>query len=162
MSWTRQYAGGDQQAFLVDDETGVAYVDPDGAEVMLTSGDETIVEGGEPPPAEIREFLDRETDLGEAEETVGPIDPGTRDRRYKEVRIDVGEPVLVAGHADRDGSDRFDEPVSTTITKRGDAPRFYVTDDPDSSLTRRLLSEAVVSFLAAGILLAIAYWLVVT
>jgi len=137
--------------FVVEDDTGTAYVDPDGAELLLTSGDEVGVAANEEPPPYIREFVERETDLD-------PV--GSRKRRYKEVRIDVGGPVLAAGHADPAATDGADGSATTAITEQGDAPRFYVTDDPDTGLGRRLLWEAFVAFLAAAILLAIAYWLI--
>lgn len=136
--------------FLVDDGTGIAYVDPTGAELVMKSGDEVAVGGGDDPPAHVREFLERETD-------VDPV--GRRRRRYKEVRIGVGESVYVAGQADPEPFDGLDEPVTAAITERGDAPRFYVSDDPDTGLGRRLLGEALTSFVLAGILLAIAYFL---
>lgn len=148
MAETTRYADGEHVPFLVDDETGTAYVDPDGAELLLTSGDEVVVEGGEEPPAHVREFLDRETPLD-------AVDP--RERRYKEVRIGVGDPVLVAGQADSDGAG---DGATTAITERGDAPRFYVTDDPDHGLASRFVREALVYFLVAAILLAVAYFLV--
>lgn len=122
-------------------------VDPDGADLLLTSGEEVEVDANEEPPDHVREFLERETDLD-------PV--SRRHRRYKEVRIGTGNSVLVAGQADPDGGDRS---VTAAITEKGDTPRFYVTDDPDTGLDRRLLQEAFVSFLAAGFRLAIAYWL---
>lgn len=137
-------------SFVVDDGTGTAYVDPTGADLVMESGDEVTVDGGEDPPARVREFLERETD-------VDPI--GRRERRYTEVRVGVGDPVYVAGQADPRPVDGLEASATTAITERGDAPRFYVTDDPDTGLGRRLLGEALTSFLMAGILLAIAYFL---
>lgn len=150
MTWSTRYLDDGYRPFVVDDDTGTAFVDPDGAELLLTSGDEVVVDAGEQPPAHVREFLDRETDLD-------PVD--SRRRRYREVRIGVGDPVRVAGQADPDAARDLDEPTTTAITERGDAPRFYVTDDPDRSLGRNLVSEAFVAFLAAAILLSVAYFL---
>lgn len=151
MAETTRYADGERTAFLVDDGTGRAYVDPEEAELLLTSGDEVVVEADEEPPARIREFVERETDL----EAVS-----RRRRRYKEVRIGVGDRTLVAGSADPDGTPDVHERVTTAIVERGDAPRFYVTDDPDRGLGRRLQREAFGYFLAAAILLATTYYLV--
>jgi hypothetical protein len=151
MGKTTKYIEDGYESFVVDDDTGVAYVDPDGADLLLTSGDEVTVEGGEEPPAYVREFLDRETDLD-------PVH--RRTRRYKEVRIGVGDPVLVAGQASPDGIG--DRGTTTAITERGDGPRFYVTDDPGHGLGRRLLNEAFVFFLIAAILFTVAYFLVAT
>ncbi len=154
MTWSTRYVDDGYRPFVVDDDTGTAFVDPDGAELLLTSGDEVVVDAGEEPPAHVREFLARETDID-------PVDSRRR-RRYREVRIGVGDSVRVAGQADPDAVHDIDEPVTTAVTERGDAPRFYVTDDPDRSLGRNLLSEAFGSFLAAAILLGIAYFLVAT
>lgn len=137
--------------FVVDDGTGTAYVDPEDAELLLKSGDEFVVDAGEEPPPRVREFLERETDIA-------PVD-SKRSRRYTEARIGVGDPVLVAGQADPDALDDPDEPTTTAIAGRGDAPRFYLTDDPDHGLGRRLAGEAFTAFLASAILLAIAYLL---
>lgn len=152
MGKTTKYIEDGYESFVVDDDTGVAFVDPDGADLLLTSGDEVTVEGGEEPPAYVREFLDRETDLD-------PVH--RRTRRYKEVRIGVGDPVLVAGQASPDAARDLDG-VATAITESGDAPRFYITDDPDHGLGRRLINEAFVFFLIAAILFTVAYFLVTT
>lgn len=154
MTWSTRHSDDGYRPFVVDDDTGTALVDPDAADLLLTSSDEVVVDAGEEPPAHVREFLERETDL--------PIVDSKRRRRYKEVRIGVGDAVRVAGQADPDAAHDLDESVTTAVTERGDAPRFYVTDDPDRSLGRNLLSEAFGSFLAAAILLGIAYFLVVT
>lgn len=150
------------QAFVVNDGTGTAYVDPENAELVLTSGDEVTVDAGDEPPASVREFLDRETD-------VDPV--SRRRRRYTEVRIGVGDPVLVAGQATPESAAGLDgqaDPgpaegpggrTTTTITEAGDAQRFYVTDDTDKGLGRRLVEEALTSFLVASLLLAFAYYL---
>lgn len=151
MSWSTRYTDDGYRPFVVDDDTGTAFVDPDGADLLLTSGDEVVVDAGEEPPAHVREFLARETDFD-------PVD--SRRRRYREVRIGVGDSVRVAGQADPDAALGLDEPATTAVTERGDAPRFYVTDDPDRGLGRNLVSEAFGSFLAAAILLGIAYFLV--
>ena len=153
MGKSTRYTAGEHVPFVVDDDTGTAYVDPDDAEIVLSSGDEVTVPAGEEPPAHVGEFLDQETNLE-------PV--SSHERRYMETRIAVGDPVLVAGQADPDADDGFDEPTTIAITERGDAPRFYVTDDPDHGLSSRLVREALVYFLVAAFLLALAYSLVAT
>lgn len=154
MTWTTRYVDDDAVPFLVDDGTGRAYVDPDGSDLVLSSGDEIIVEAGDAPPANVSRFLDRETSLGEV---------ASRRRRYREVRLGVGEPVLVAGHADPASDAPGDEAVACTVTADGDAStRFYITDDPSQGVTRRLLQEVFVYLLVALLLFSAAGYLYVT
>lgn len=153
MTWSTRYADDDAVPFLVDDGTGRAYVDPDGADLVLSSGDEVVVEAGETPPENISRFLERETSLGEV---------GSRRRRYKEARIAVGDPILVAGHADPSATPD-DHAATSSITAGGDAStRFYVTDDPSQGVTRRLLQEVLVYLLVALLLFSAAGYLYVT
>lgn len=134
--------------FLVDDGTGTAYVDPSNADLVLTSGDEFEVEGGEDPPAFIREFLERETD-------VDPV--GEYERRYEEHRLGVGEQVRVAGETDPDATPDLEEPVTAAIVDDGSAPKFLVTDDADLDLGSRMRQEALLYFLIAGVLFAFSF-----
>lgn len=145
MAWTTKHRDQEFGPFIVDDGTGLAYVDPANADLVLTSGAEYTVEGGEDPPAFIREFLERETD-------VDPV--GRYKRRYKEVRLDLDEQVRVAGETDPDSNIDVEEPVMTAILDDGGAPTFLVTDDIDLDLGSRMRQEALLYFLIGGILLA--------
>ena len=145
MGSTKKYFDKEFGPFLVDDGTGTAYVDPENADLLLTSGDKYTVEGGEEPPAFISEFLERETNVN----TVGRYE-----REYKEVRVDLDEQVRVAGETDPDSNVDIEEPVMTAILNAGDAPKFLVTDDTDLDLGSRMRQEALLYFLFGGILLA--------
>lgn len=151
MPWRGQYTDEAHCPFIVDDGTGTAYVDPEDAELMLKDGDEFTVEPGEEPPPRIREFLERETN-------VTPVDSKRR-RKYTETRIGIGDDVLVTGQTDPDAVSDLEQSVTTVIAARGDAPRFYITDDLDSGVGGRLAREAFGSFLAAAILLGIAFFM---
>lgn len=150
---TTKFAENDARPFVVDDGTGAAYVDPDGAEVLLTTDDEVSVPGGQEPPARVREFVERETDLD-------PV--ARRERHYEESRIDVGDTVYVTGSPDPDGAAGADAEATTALTDGPDVPRYYVSDDPEHGLSRRLLGEAFTAFLIAAILLGITYFVFVT
>ena len=145
MGSTTKYFDKEFSPFLVDDGTGTAYVDPENADLLLTSGDKYTVEGGEEPPAFISEFLDRETNVNAV---------GRYEREYKEVRVDLDEQVRVAGETDPDSNVDIEEPVMTAILNAGDAPKFLVTDDTDLDLGSRMRQEALLYFLFGGILLA--------
>lgn len=150
MSWSERYVDDGARPFRVEDGTGTAYVDPDGSALLLTSGEEITVGAGEEPPARVREFLDRETNLEAVD---------SRRRRYKAVRIEPGDPVLVAGATDPDGADAPADPATTAIGDGPDAPRFYATDDPDHGLGSRLVREILGYALAAAVLFASASYL---
>lgn len=148
MPWMTKHREKEFGPFLVDDDTGTAYVDPANADVVLTTGDEYNVEGGEEPPAFIREYLKRETDV----DTVGQYK-----RRYKEYRLDVDEQVRVAGETDPDGTPDLAEPVTTAILDDGEAPKFLVTDDIELDLGSRMRQEAFLNFLIAAVLFAFSF-----
>jgi len=145
MAWTTKHRAREFGPFLVDDGTGTAYVDPANADVVLTSGDEYTVEGGEDPPEFVRRFLERETD-------VDPV--GRYERRYQEYRVDLDEPIRVAGEATPESNVDVETPVTTAILDGGDAPKFLVTDDTDLDLGSRMRQEAFLYFLVAGVLFA--------
>ena len=148
MTYVTKYSDKEFSPFLVDDGTGTAYVDPENADLVLTSGDKYTVEGGEDPPPFISEFLERETDV----DTVGRYE-----RQYMEVRVDVDEQVRVAAETDPDSNVEIEEPVMTAILDGGDAPKFLVTDDTDLDLGSRMRQEALVYFLIAGVLFAFSF-----
>ena len=148
MTYVTKYSDKEFGPFLVDDGTGTAYVDPENADLVLTSGDKYTVEGGEDPPPFISEFLERETDV----DTVGRYQ-----RQYIEVRVDVDEQVRVAAETDPDSNVEIEEPVMTAILDGGDAPKFLVTDDTDLDLGSRMRQEALGYFLAAGVLFAFSF-----
>jgi hypothetical protein len=148
MTYVTKYSDKEFGPFLVDDGTGTAYVDPENADLVLSSGDKYTVEGGEDPPAFISEFLERETDV----DTVGRYE-----RQYMEVRVDVDEQVRVAAETDPDSNVEIEEPVMTAILDGGDAPKFLVTDDTDLDLGSRMRQEALVYFLIAGVLFAFSF-----
>ncbi|MFB6120508.1 MAG: hypothetical protein ABEJ68_05260 [Halobacteriaceae archaeon] len=145
MAWTTKHRDQEFGPFVVDDGTGSAYVDPADADLVLTSGDEYTVDGGEDPPAFVAEFLERETD-------VDPV--GRYERRYEEYRLDLGEQARVAGETDPDATDGVEAPVVTAIVDDGGAPKFLVTDDTDLDLASRMRQEALLYFLLGGVLLA--------
>ncbi|WP_284011003.1 hypothetical protein [Haloarcula pelagica] len=150
MGRNTKYSATEFEPFVLDDGTGTAYIEPSDADVVLTSGDEFEVEGGDHPPAFIGEFLDRET-------SVQPV--ASRKRWYREYRIDADGAVRVAGHAGVDAASAPDEAVTTAVVDAGDAPKFVVTDDPDLGLGKRMRQEALGNFLVGGILLVFAYFL---
>lgn len=148
MAYVTKYSDKEFGPFLVDDGTGTAYVDPENADLVLTSGDKYTVEGGEDPPPFISEYLEREMDI----DTVGRYK-----RQYMEFRVDVDEQVRIAAETDPDSNVDIEEPVMTAILDAGDAPKFLVTDDTDLDLGSRMRKEALVYFLIAGVLFAFSF-----
>lgn len=133
-------------SFVVEDDTGTAYVEPDGSSLRMELREKVTVPGGEEPPPNVREFIERETDL----------DPVHRRKRWvEEYRLPIGDPVYVAGQADPGAA-----PDGSATTAIGDGlktPTFFISDDPDHDLETQLWGGALVSFIAAAVLFAAAY-----
>lgn len=138
--------------FIVDDQTGTAYVDPADADLVLTEPETYSVDAGEEPPSFIREFIERETSV----EAIGD-----HPRRFEEYRLDVGESARVAGETDPDLATDIEGTHTTAIVSAGRAPKFFVTDDAALDLGKRMRQEALVRFLAGGVLLAMSYMFLV-
>lgn len=137
------YLDGGMEPFLLDDETGTVYVDPENAEMSMASGDVVELGRNEEPPAWIRDFAEREPD----------VDPVHKYRReFIERRIEPGDTVYVAGQVSRVG-ETADTDAVATLTDGPDTPRFFVSDDPDYGIGGKLLGEALVAFLIAGLVI---------
>jgi hypothetical protein len=132
--------------FVVDDDTGTVYVDPDGSELRMESDEEVVVPGGEQPPRQVREFIERETDLDPVHE---------RKRWVEEYRLGVGDDVYVAGQVDPDGA----PDGSVAVGDGARAPKFFVSDEPGHDLAAQVRTEALFRFLVAGVLFAFAAFL---
>lgn len=151
-SWRTLASGGQHVPFRIADETGSVRVEPDGAELTLTSGTTVEVGREETARGRIREFLrGLEVEPGDAGElSLGPLSMGTGDRRrYVEERLDVGEHVSVFGLPERDpdaGGDWGSDQHAATVRDASGEP-FVIADRPAVPVLRR-------STLVAGGILA--------
>lgn len=155
-SWEEIAAGVRGVPFRVDDGASVLVV-PDGADLRLANEAAVEVPGGQQPPERIQRFIDVDAD-------VGPEDAGIDflrlriaigdDRRYREARLDPGEPVSVYGTPTyAPGTGREVGQVSAQF-ESGDRP-FLIADGSDDDAVRRIAREAAVPLLVGLLCLAV-------
>ncbi|SFB69441.1 E3 Ubiquitin ligase [Halobiforma haloterrestris] len=153
-SWNTVDRGGGGVPFRLEDETASVRVDPAGADLALASEDTIRVDGGEPEPEPIREFLATESDL-ESENTsldlkIVEIATGN-DRKYHERRLESGEEAYVFGQSryDVDARERMRD-VSAVIEDGPGAPAFVVADASQEVAARRLAKPGLM-WIALGL-----------
>lgn len=118
-SWKTIHEESDVVPFVVDDGTGEVRIDPQQSErTVNVELNRERVRGGEEPPEEIQQFIEREKEVDSATSSLGPIDFGQR-RRYSEGVIEPGESVYVLGRAREEDA--------------GWGERGYVIDEPTAT-----------------------------
>ncbi|MFC6942563.1 GIDE domain-containing protein [Salinirubellus sp. GCM10025818] len=99
-SWVEIDSGRAAVPFLLEDKTGSVLVKPTRVRLGLDTSETIDVDGGEPPPDRIQEFIERNADVDSEERTwdlkIVELNVGD-DRRYIERRLDSGESVTVFG-----------------------------------------------------------------
>lgn len=99
-SWVEIDSGRAAVPFLLEDETGSVLVKPTRVRLGLDTSETIDVDGGEPPPDRIQEFIERNADVDSEERTwdlkIIELKVGN-DRRDIERRLDPGESVTVFG-----------------------------------------------------------------
>lgn len=132
--WRTQWYEHDSHPFLVEDETGAAYVDPTEAEYHLSRDYQRELEEGEEPPAGLREAV-------EALE----IDAVSDDqRRYREFRLHEGDEVHVTGATGPvpEGIRGLGSGPTVSLVDGEAAPIFSISNNPETDLGNELLSRA--------------------
>jgi hypothetical protein len=97
-SWKTIYENTESVPLLVDDGTGEVRVELPENGALNVEQDRTRVGGGDEPPERIRQFVEREEAVDEADRGEGLLSTGER-RRYSEGMIEPGEDVYVLGRA---------------------------------------------------------------
>lgn len=122
-TWVTVDHGRGSVPLTVDDGTGRAYVDPQGARLELHDVEVVTVDDDEQPPEPVREL----------NESVPAVDDGDR-ARYREWRLDPGETAYVLGVVE-------DYPTADdlgrTVVADGSGP-FIVADRGEEKLKRSL------------------------
>ncbi|RQH01769.1 GIDE domain-containing protein [Natrarchaeobius oligotrophus] len=132
--WRTIDSGGASRPFVVQDETGTAYVDPEGASLSLESERTRKTNaGGEP----VRD--DGGWNVSVSANIPGIGSAGIRNRRYTEKRLDVGGHCYAVGTAERPPAG-VDADVAIVGT---DAPTFLISDATEAETRRRLLLRGV-------------------
>lgn len=101
-TWEEIHGGAGAVPFVLEDDTGSVLVEPDRFRLGLDRAAAIRVDGGERPPEQIREFVERSEAVDSEEKTldlkVVELNVGD-DRRYVEHRLEPGETVTVFGEA---------------------------------------------------------------
>ena len=133
-SWRTIDSGEASRPFVVEDESGRAYVDPDGASFSLESERTRRTNAaGEPVPD------DSTWNFSVSMNVPGMGNVGVGNRRYTEQRLDVGGHSYVVGTAERPPAD-VDADVA--IVGAG-APTFMISDETEAETRRRVLLRGV-------------------
>lgn len=125
-TWETIDSGRAAVPFRIDDGSGSALVDPDGADFRLSGEGAIRVRGGERPPEPIARFVRENEDVSDENRSIGigPLEFATgRDRRYRERRLDVGETVHVLGVARFDTSAARESGQVNAVVGAADPPR---------------------------------------
>lgn len=119
-SWQPLDDGGRAVPFLVEDETGTVTVDPTDAELHLSSWQERV-KGGHEPPERIRRYIKMSEDVDSQQKSMNLVVTEFNygnDQRFIERRLDPGESVYVYGTVERApagewGSGRVDAHITS-------------------------------------------------
>lgn len=134
--WVTVKRGSTTTPFLLQDDTGSAHVDPNGANVDLPSFSERSSGTGKPPPQLIQEFL--------TQNKLSPtgIFGWNKTMRYSEYIIPVGETIYVLGTADdnpliAEGSETS-EMKDIMIGKGKHEKIFYISNKSEKGILKSL------------------------
>ncbi|WP_293030194.1 GIDE domain-containing protein [Natronococcus sp.] len=162
-SWKTVDEGQDATSFRLEDETASVRVEPAGAELALSTDTTIEVDGGEPEPEPIREFLAHESDL-ESENTsldLKVVELATgNDRRYHERRLEPGDEAYVLGQSSYDVDARETMRDVSAVVGDGDGTPAFVVSDSSQDGTARLLATRQLPWLVGGLLaIGVGVWL---
>jgi hypothetical protein len=116
-NWSTIASGETRHPCRLDDGTGIALVDPNGATLELLTEETIEVEPYESPPPEVGDYLERT-------ETVDREHDYTR--RYTETRLEPGDDIHVLGPVRR---------LAHSVEMPGDADAVIGVSDPDRGFT---------------------------
>lgn len=122
--------------FLVDSPVGTVRVEPEGADFVLEQSIVDELGGGEEATGRTAAFFDAvgiDRSPGSVDIGVTELDYGSR-YRVREGRVDVGERIYVAGHAE----------TNVDATAGFDSPDAVIREQTDSSLRQRLFGHPFV------------------
>lgn len=172
-NWQTVYTLTERVPFVLDDGTGTVRVEPDDASLDVQREERLYVDGGAPPPDELRWWA-VDQGLAEPGEARNPEDMTTtlRDmiagdvpdpgpeflvhstsgrRRYTETVLPAGEEVYVLGGARiREDADRAENPRNLVMREHRGTGTFVVSDRDERELGQVNLVETVFS-LAVGL-----------
>jgi hypothetical protein len=135
-SWSRLASGGDRHAFHLEDDTGTALIDVEGASPYLNTTTTIEVEGDDSPPPAVAQFLQSSDEVDREHSFT---------RRYTESRLDPGSPVHVYGPVRNDAPEADDRTSVDAIIGVDDPDRGFTVGEDSltfSNLTELFTAEA--------------------
>jgi hypothetical protein len=150
-SWETKHEKQTAVPIIVDDGSGEVLVElpPDGD--LNVDQEETTVEAGDEPPENIRQYVEAEAAIDEAQRReFGPVKTGER-RRYSEGVIEPGEDVYVLGTAREDEGADWGE-RSFVIDEPTEFGDFVLSDKSEEELVREGKRGGLVSLVLGGTL----------
>lgn len=134
--WKKLDSGSARRPFLLEDDTGTAYIDPDGASLSLSTERTSTIEETESLPSGLRSTVESPLSID-----IGNIAlSGGRRLRYTEKRLDVGGRGYVFGQTEPSPTG-VDADVAIGKGDRG--PTFLISDTGERETMRRLLLQGV-------------------
>ena len=130
--WDTIDSGSARRPFFLEDDTGIAYVDPDGAALSLDTEQTSTIQETESLPSGLRSTVESglSFDLG------GIALSGKPRLRYTERSLDVGERGYIFGQTD---SPPAGVDADIAITDGDETPLFLISDTGEQGTMRRLL-----------------------
>jgi hypothetical protein len=158
-SWLLAESDEFEQPFVVADGGARVAVDPTDADLDITGHmGETVltVDAGESLPDEIHGRLERLDRAGITFDTA--VETWTRDDervKYREARLEPGDPVHVAGGAVTHVPDEWGSNVDATVGAPETDDRFLISQGTESSVVRKHFVQFITGVVAGTILLVL-------
>ncbi len=145
--WVTVRSGSDSRPFLLDDGSGVAWIDPSGAEVDLRQ-DASAHTGFFGNSDELSAFLARVR--VESRGFFG----FSNNIRVTESFLSPGDELYVLGRSEEPDPQRGQPPESGAALYGKGEKNLFISDASEESLVTRLLGKAILHFLGGGVLAA--------
>ncbi|TYL40014.1 E3 ubiquitin ligase [Natronococcus pandeyae] len=157
-SWNTVDEGSGSVPFRLEDETASVRVEPAGATLALSTDASIEIDGGEPEPERVREFLETESDLDSQNTSfdLGVVELATgNDRKYHERRLEPGGDAYVLGQSRYDVDARETMRDVSAVITNGDATPAFVVSDSCQEGTTWLLTRSALPWLLGGVALVL-------
>lgn len=156
--WDTKESGSVAEPFLLGDDDGTVLVQPSNLDLeIVDDGTNIVVEGGDEPPQEVREFITETDSVGSEDISLdlGFVEIGVGDkRRYVEQRLELGETAFVSGVAESAAAN--DAPAEADAVVTGEdrgligrlvpGPVRLVRDEPLEDVTRERAGDSIQFF----------------
>jgi hypothetical protein len=158
-SWLLAESDEFEQPFIVADGGARVAVDPANADLDITGHmGETVltVDSGESLPDDVHERLARLDREGVEFDTAFETWDREDDRvKYREARLEPGDPVHVAGGAVENVPDEWGAEVDATVGGSGTGDRFLISQGTESSVVRKHFIQFITGVVVGTILLVL-------